>query len=183
MDLQASDWIALFNGMATLVLSFFVYKATVKSANAAEISAEASQKAVELTERINENQLKDTKEYLESLRIQCIESIIINSKKIRIAFSNPNNYNELVEKADKLLEMKYSHNISPENLARCFSKDCCSVINQAWQELEELLGTIRDDQLTLSPAQKEKLCGTAKQKSIEFAALVKLMEKLKKENS
>lgn len=127
-NLDSSEWISVINALATLVLSFFVYKSTNKA-------SEAAVKTVDLTEQtfmLNQSMVTDKEEekrmYRNSLKYQYVKVLMKRSDEILKAITHSNG----MEIHKNLTKLEYKHYISPENLALCFKDYEVKQITDAW---------------------------------------------------
>ncbi|MEK4056436.1 hypothetical protein MHB84_22980 [Paenibacillus sp. FSL F4-0087] len=131
-NLDSSDWISVINALATLVLSFFVYKSTNKA-------SEAAVKTVQLTEQtliLNQSMVTDKEEekrmYRNSLKYQYVKVLMKRSDDILKAIT----HSDGMKIHKNLTNLEYKHYISPENLALCFKDYEVKQIADAWYSFE-----------------------------------------------
>ncbi|WP_127550592.1 hypothetical protein [Paenibacillus amylolyticus] len=134
-NLNSSDWISMVNALATLVLSFFVYKSTNKA-------SEAAVKTVNLTEQtflLNQSMIDDKEEekriYMTSLKYQYVKILIKRSGDLLKAIKPSEDM--IIHRNLSVLD--YKHCISPENLALCFNEYEVKKITDAWFNFEMYL--------------------------------------------
>lgn len=134
-SLEASDWIAITNMLATLLLSYFVYKATKKSADATEQTAILTEESIKLSRAIQQRQDLDAEKHKHALRIQYVDVLNKKCKKVLNAVVSSN----AMHIFKSLRDLDYKHEIKPETLAFCFSSKEVQAINKAWSSLDTYL--------------------------------------------
>lgn len=135
MRLSTSDWIAITNSLATIVLSWFVFRATKKSADATVKTTNLTEQSMQLNRQISDRHEKEAGERREALRIQYTDTLWRKTREI----------SRMLSKLDglgihqSLSNYDISHEISAENLAIAFDSKEVRVIHDAWFVLENYL--------------------------------------------
>ena len=128
INLSSNEWISVVNALATLILSFFVYKSTNKASEAAVKTVDLTEQTLLLNQSISENKEEERKLYRNSLKYQYIKVLMKRSANILRAIT----YSDGMEIHRNLSNLEYKHNISPENLAMCFNEHEVKQITDAW---------------------------------------------------
>ncbi|MFE6076925.1 hypothetical protein ACFVQB_20905 [Paenibacillus sp. NPDC057886] len=127
-NLNSSEWISVVNALATLILSFFVYKSTNKASEAAVKTVDLTEQTFLLNQSISDNKEEEKKMYRNSLKYQYIKVLMKRSDNILKAIT----YSDGMEIHKNLSTLEYKHYISSENLALCFNEYEVKQITDAW---------------------------------------------------
>lgn len=135
IHLQANDWIAIVNALATLILSVFVYRATKRASEAAVKTVDLTEQTLLLNQAMNEAKEEETRAYRNSLKYQYVRILLKRSQDILDAITHPDG--PTIHR--NLINLDYKHNISPEDLALCFDNFDVKLITDAWWVFEKYL--------------------------------------------
>lgn len=159
--LDSSDWIAIINAIATLFLSFFVYRSTNRASEAAVETTKLTKETFILNKTLNESKDEENRKFKNSLKYQYVRILMKRSEDILIAIKHNNG--AVIDKNLKSLE--YKHNISPENLALCFDELDVKLVTDAWIVFERYL----EDYFHYTyPGQTIKDLSTKNKESIDY---------------
>lgn len=81
-NLSSNEWISVVNALATLILSFFVYKSTNKASEAAVKTVDLTEQTLLLNQSMSENKEEERKLYRNSLKYQYIKVLMKRSANI-----------------------------------------------------------------------------------------------------
>lgn len=134
-QLDSSDWIAIINAFATLILSFFVYRSTNRASEAAVRTVELTEQTLLLNHEMNESKDEEKLTYRNSLKYQYVRILLKRSQDILEAITHADG----LTIHRNLKNLEYKHNISPENLALCFEEFDMKLITDGWWVFEKYL--------------------------------------------
>lgn len=119
---------ALINTVVMGILTYFVYKATKASSDAASSTEKLTRETFNLNKEIANAKLLEEEKYRDSLRVLQMDLIKTKARKILAAIR----HDDGSKIHSNLKGLDYEHHISPETLALCFAPDEVELIVKAW---------------------------------------------------